>query len=92
MRALLLGLLTVAGIAIAMPVSVSPAFAQGVTIETPVGGLRMGPERRYDRDYDRPRFRDTTGSGFRDRSDNRGCRTITVRHDDGSVRQIRRCD
>jgi hypothetical protein len=90
MRALLLGLLTVAGIAIATPISVSPASAQGVTIETPVGGLRMGPERRYDRDYDRPRHRETTG--YRERSDDRGCRTITVRRDDGSVRQTRRCD
>lgn len=90
MRALLLGLLTMAGIIIAMPVSVSSASAEGVTIETPVGGLRMGPERRYDRDYDRPRHRETTG--FRERSDGRGCRTITVRHDDGTVRQVRRCD
>jgi hypothetical protein len=90
MRALLIGLLTVAGIAIAMPVSVSPTSAQGVTIETPVGGLRMGPERRFDRDYDRPRYGETTG--FRERSYDRGCRTITIRRDDGSVRQIRRCD
>ena len=90
MRALLIGLLTVAGIAIATPVSMSPASAQGATIETPVGGVRVGPQRRHDRDYDRPRHRETTG--YSERSYDRGCRTITVRHDDGSVRRIRRCD
>ena len=90
MRALLIGLLTVTGIAIVTPASVSPASAQGITIETPVGGVRVGPQRQYDRDYDRPRYRETTG--FREQSYDRGCRTITVRHDDGSVRQIRRCD
>ena len=93
MRALLIGLLTVAGIAIATPVSVSPASAQGLTIETPVGGVRVGPQRHYDRDYDRRRYRETTGyTGYSERSYDRGCRTITVRHDDGSVRRIRRCD
>ena len=90
MRAILFGLLTFAGTAIAMPVFESRASAQGVTIETPIGGLRMGPERRYDRDYDRPRDRETTG--FRERSYDRGCRTITIRRDDGSVRRVRRCD
>jgi hypothetical protein len=90
MRALLIGLLTVAGIVIATPVSVSPASAQGVTIDTPVGGVRVGPQRHYDRDDDRPRHRETTG--YRERSYDRGCRTITVRQDDGSVRKIRRCD
>jgi hypothetical protein len=90
MRALLIGLLTVTGIAITTPISVSPVSAQGVAIETPVGGVRVGPQRDYDRDYDRPRHRETTG--YRERSYDRGCRTITVRRDDGSVRQIRRCD
>jgi hypothetical protein len=90
MRALLIGLLTVAGIAIVTPISVSPVSAQGVTIETPIGGVRVGPQRDYDRDYDRRRDRETTG--YRTRSQDRGCRTITVRHDDGSVRKVRRCD
>lgn len=90
MRALLIGFLTVAGIAVATPVSMSPASAQGVIVDTPVGGVRVGPQRQYDRDYDRPRHRGTTG--YSERSYDRGCRTITVRHDDGSVRKIRRCD
>jgi len=91
MRALLIGLLTVAAIAIAMPISVSPALAEGLVIDTPVGGVRVAPQRDYDRGYDRPRYRETTG--YRERSyDRSDCRTITVRRDDGSVRQIRRCD
>ena len=94
MRALMIGLLTVAGIAIATPISLSPAAAQGVTIETPAAGVRVGPQRHYNRDrdydYDRPRHRESMG--YSERSYDRGCRTITVRHDDGSVRRIRRCD
>ena len=76
MRTILLGLLAVAGIAIASPL-VSPASAQ-VTIETPAGDVRVGHDR--DRDYDRHRHRDHR------------CRTITIRRDDGSVRRTRRCD
>ena len=90
MRTILLGLLlAVAGIAIATPV-VSPASAQ-VIIETPMGGVGVGRDRDYyrDRDYDRHReYRDR--DYYRDRD--RGCRTITVRRDDGSVRRTRRCD
>ena len=80
MRTILLGLLAVAGIAIATPV-VSPASAQ-VRIETPAGDVRVGPghDRDRDRDYGRRRYRD------------HGCRTIVIRRDDGSVRRIRRCD
>ena len=84
MRTMFCGLLAVAAIAIA-----TPASAQ-LRIETPVGGVRVGPDRQYDRDYDRPRYQGTTGYG--ERSYDRGCRTITVRRDDGSVRRIRRCD
>jgi len=90
MRMLLIGLLSVAGIAITMPNIVSPASAQGVIVDTPVGGVRVGPQRDYDRGYDRPRHRETTG--YRERSYDSGCRTITVRRDDGSVRKTRRCD
>jgi hypothetical protein len=75
MRTILLGLLAVASIAIATPVV--PASAQ-VIVDTPVGGVRVG----RDRDYDRPRYRSYA----------RDCRTITIRRDDGSVRRIRRCD
>ena len=80
MRTMCYGLLAVAAIAIA-----TPASAQ-LRIETPVGGVRVGT----DRDYDRPRYQGTTG--YSERSYDRGCRTIIVRRDDGSVRRIRRCD
>ena len=86
MRALLLaGVLAVAGFAIATPISVAPASAQ-VSVDTPIGGVRVGPERRYHREYDRPAYR---AYGY-DRGD-RGCRTVTIERDDGSVRRVRRC-
>jgi hypothetical protein len=84
MRTMFYGLLAVAAIAIA-----TPASAQ-LRIETPVGGVRVGTDRHYDRDYDRPRHRGTTG--YSERSSDRGCRTIIIRRDDGSVQRTRRCD
>jgi hypothetical protein len=86
MRTMFYGLLAVAAIAIA-----TPATAQ-LRIETPVGGVRVGSDRHYDRgrDYDRPRYQGTTGYG--ERSYDRGCRTIIIRRDDGSVQRTRRCD
>jgi hypothetical protein len=87
MRALsLAGVLAVAGFAIATPISVAPASAQ-VEVDTPLGGVRVGPEHRYYREYDRPAYR---AYGY-DRG-YRGCRTVTIERDDGSVRRIRRCD
>jgi hypothetical protein len=87
MRALLLttAVLAVAGFAIATPISVAPASAQ-VSVDTPIGGVRVGPERRYYRDYDPPAYR---AYGY-DR-EYRGCRTVTIERDDGSVRRVRRC-
>ena len=81
MRTILLGLLAAAGISIATPVV--PASAQGVIVDTPVGGVRVGRDRDYYRDRD---YRRGDRYGYRD------CRTITVRRDDGSVRRTRRCD
>ncbi|MGF6308166.1 hypothetical protein ABIB82_003729 [Bradyrhizobium sp. i1.8.4] len=87
MRTLLLaGVLAVAGFAIATPISIAPASAQ-VAVDTPLGGVRVGPEPRYYRDYDRPAYR---AYGY-DRG-YRGCRTVTIERDDGSVRRVRRCD
>jgi hypothetical protein len=84
MRTLLLACaLAVAGFAIATPVSIAPASAQ-VAVETPLGGVRVGPQPRY---YDRPSYR---AYGY-DRG-YRGCRTVTIERDDGSVRTVRRCD
>ena len=94
MRTLLLaGVLAVASFAFATPISVAPASAQ-VAVDTPIGGVRVGPQPRY-RDYDRRAYR---GYGY-DRSyrsygydrSYRGCRTVTIQRDDGSVRRVRRC-
>ena len=88
MRTLLLaGALAVAGFAIATPISVAPASAQ-VAVDTPLGGVRVGLERRYYREYERPAYRAYGyDSGYRS-----GCRTVTIERDDGSVRRVRRCD
>ena len=87
MRTLLLaGALAVAGFAVATPISVAPASAQ-VAIDTPIGGVRVGPQRHYYRDYDRPGYR---SYGYY-RGYDRGCRTVTIERDDGSVRRVRRC-
>jgi hypothetical protein len=90
MRTTLVGLLSAASMAIAAPIS--PVLAEGFQFETPVGDVRVGPYRQYDRDYnrDRPRHHGTTG--YNERSSDSDCRTITIRRDDGSVRRVRRCD
>src|ERR1700740_654425 len=82
----LAGALAVAGFAIATPISIAPASAQ-VAVDTPLGGVRGGPQPRYNRDYDRPAYR---AYGY-DRG-YRGCRTVTIERDDGSVRRVPRCD
>ena len=90
MRTLLLtGVLAIAGFALGTPISMTPASAQ-VGIDTPLGGVTVGPQPRYrdyDRYYDRPAYR---SYGY-DRG-YRGCRTVTIERDDGSVRRVRRCD
>jgi hypothetical protein len=87
MRTLLLaGALAAAGFVITTPISVAPVSAQ-VAVDTPIGGVRVGPQPRYYRDYDRPAYR---AYGY-DRG-YRGCRTVTIERDDGSVRRVRRCD
>ena len=72
---------------IAAPISFAPASAQ-VAVDTPIGGVRVGPQRRYYRDYDRPGYR-SYGYDRRYRSYDRGCRTVTIQRDDGSFRRIR---
>ena len=82
----LAGVMAVASFTIATPISVAPASAQ-VAIDTPVGGVRVGPQRDYyHRDYDR-RYRSYGYS----RGYDRGCRTVTIERDDGWVRRVRRC-
>jgi len=88
---------TFAAVAVMTLFAPALSMAQGVGVEVPgVGGVRIGepdrPRYREDRDYDRPRYRE--GREFRERegSYGRGCKTITIERDDGSVRRIRRCD
>jgi hypothetical protein len=85
----LAAVLAVAGFAIATPISITPASAQ-VGVDTPLGGVRVGPQPRYHRDYDydRPAYR---AYGY-DRGYRGECRTVTIERDDGSVRRVRRCD
>jgi hypothetical protein len=78
MRTLLLaGALAVAGF-------VAPASAQ-VAIDTPIGGVRVGPQPHYSGYQSYGYYR-----GY-DRGYDRGCRTVTIERDDGSVRRVRRC-
>ena len=85
MRTLLLSSALAVAFAIATPMAIAPASAQ-VSVDTPIGGLRVGPQPRHYSDYDR-RYR---AYGY-DRG-YRGCRTVTIERDDGSVRRVRRCD
>ena len=85
--------------AVAVMTSFAPALsmAQGVGVEVPgVGGVRIGepdrPRYREDRDYDRPRYREGREYREREGSYGRGCKTITIQRDDGSMKRIRRCD
>ncbi len=92
MRSITIGLLAAAGVALA-----SPAVAQGIHLGGPGIGVELGGGPSYYREapryrerayeYDRPGYR-TYGYAGRES----GCRTITIRRDDGSVRRIRRCD
>jgi hypothetical protein len=95
MRTLLqAGVLAVAGFAIATPISIAPASAQ-VAVETPLGGVIVGPQPRYHHEYDRPAYRAygyDRGYAYGYDRGYRGCRTVTIERDDGSVRRIRRCD
>jgi hypothetical protein len=66
-----------------------PSSAQGVGVDVPGVGVRIG-------DPDRPRYREDRRDEreFREREVRRGqnCRTVTIQRDDGSVRRTRRCD
>jgi hypothetical protein len=62
----------------------APSMAQGIGVDVPGVGVRIGEPRREDR-YRERRYRE------REVSYGRGCRTVTIERDDGSVRRIRRC-
>ena len=74
--------------------SFAPAsYAQGIAVDTPVGGVRIGdPGYRHGyRSYDGPYVERRV---YRDRAVRLGgdCRTVTITRDDGSFKRIRRCD
>jgi hypothetical protein len=64
----------------------TPSWAQGVYFEGPGFGVGVGRPAYRDRDY---RYHEYN---YDPRERYRGCRTVTVERDDGSVRRIRRCD
>ena len=99
MRVAIIGLMAIAGIVMA-----TPASSQDVYVGRSGVGVDLGGSYRdYDRpryrsyEYDRPRYR---SYGYERRAYRRadrtyaygrGCRTITIEREDGSVKRIRRC-
>jgi hypothetical protein len=81
-------------VGVAALTSFAPAsYAQGIGIDTPVGGVRIGePGYRHYRDYDRPYVREHRFYRDRDVRLRGGCRTVTIHRDDGSMKRISRCD
>jgi hypothetical protein len=72
MRASLLAVAAATVLAAAIPSA--PSFAQGVSVEVPGVGVRVGdPDRRRDREVIRERRRDRVTVG------GEGCRTVTVK-------------
>jgi hypothetical protein len=73
--------------------SFAPAsYAQGIAVDTPVGGVRIGePGYRHNgyRYHDGPYVDRRV---YRERNVGLGCRTVTITRDDGSFKRIRRCD
>jgi hypothetical protein len=86
-------LILLAGIAALTSFAPASSFAQGVYVDTPVGGVRIGEpgyRRGYYRDYDRPVVRERRI--YRERNVGMNCRTVTIERDDGTMKRIRRCD
>ena len=91
MRKIVFGLASLAAIA-----AVAPASAQGLYFGAPGVSVGVGVPAYRDHyyDYDRPRYRAYRAHRYYDDGyayASRGCRTITIRRDDGSVKRIRRC-
>lgn len=78
-------LILLAGVVAMTAFAPAPSSAQGIGIEVPGVGVRIGePHRHY---YDGRRYHERDVYLGR-----RGCRTVTIERDDGSVKRIRRCD
>jgi len=95
MRKTVLFLAATAALALAAPAS---TLAQGIAVDTPVGGVRIGePHRNYHTHYGYTGGYYSEGPVverrvYRERSVGLNCRTVTVERDDGSMKRIRRCD
>jgi hypothetical protein len=83
----LIALGTATALAAATP---APTLAQGVYIGPGGVGVDVGRPGWRDRDYYRDDYRDDYR--YERRYRDRGCRTVTIRRDNGSMKQIRRCD
>ena len=68
----------------------APTLAQGVYVGPGGVGVDVGRPGWRDRDYYRDDYRDDYR--YERRYRDRGCRTVTIRRDNGSIKQIRRCD
>lgn len=88
MRTVAVGLLVAAGVVLWLPVK-----AQDVYVGTGPGGVGVGvgPGPGYDRGYDEP-YRSRTRRTYVDESYDRDCRVKIIRHGDGRVTRVRRCD
>lgn len=92
MKKLLVLLSAAAAIAFYAP---APSNAQGIGIQLPGVGVRIGePNRPHYREYDGDRrvYRDRREFREREVRGGGGCRTVTIERDDGTVKRIRRCD
>jgi hypothetical protein len=65
----------------------TPSSAQGIGIDVPGVGVRIGEPYRHRYYHDGPRYRER--DVYLNRRD---CRTVTIERDDGTVKRIRRCD
>jgi hypothetical protein len=84
-------IISVAAVAMAVTFAPVASSAQGIAVDTPVGGVRIGePYRHYHYD-DGPRVERRV---YREREVRMGggCRTVTIRNDDGYTKRIRKCD
>ena len=85
-------LILLAGVA-ALTTFAPASNAQGIAVDTPVGGVRIGePGYRHYRDHDGPVVQERRVYRDRDVRLGGGCRTVTISRDDGSMKRIRRCD
>jgi len=87
MKSLLIAAATAAAVFTFVPAS---SQAQGIAVDTPVGGVRIG-EPGY-RHYYRDEGPVVERRYYRDRDVGLRCRTVTIRNDDGYVKRIRKCD